>query len=56
MKVFIILCEEGGYNAYTSVEEVWLNEDGAYKRADELNQQFPSFRHWVEEREVRQNA
>ena len=55
MKVFIILCEEGSYNAYTSVEEVWLDEDKAYKRADELNAQFPSFRHWVEEREVRQN-
>jgi hypothetical protein len=52
MKVYIILCEEGGYDAYTSVEEVWLNEEKAYKRADELNQRFPSFRHWVEEREV----
>ena len=52
MKVYIILCEEGGYDAYTSAEEVWLNEDKAYRRADELNQKFSSFRHWVEEREV----
>lgn len=52
MKVYIILCEEGGYNACVSVEEVRLDEGKAYKRADELNQQFPSFRHWVEEREV----
>lgn len=52
MKVYIILCEEGGCYAYTSVEEVWSDEDKAYKRADELNRKFPGFRHWVEEREV----
>lgn len=56
MKVFIILCEEGSYDACVSVEEVWLDEDKAYKRAGELNEKFPSFRHWVEEREVIQNA
>jgi hypothetical protein len=55
MKVYIIVCEEGGYYTYTSIEEVWLDKNKAHKRADELNCRFPSFRHRVVEREVEEN-
>ena len=52
MKIFIVLCEEGGYDPITTVEKVFLNESKAYKFATEQNCKFHYFRYWVEEREA----
>lgn len=52
MTVYIVTYETGGYTSLKGIEKVFLDEDKAYKFAEEQNAKNYSIYHEVEEREV----